>query len=255
MFCHIATKGDKMRIKTYKIMWCVLLACCMIPFAAVAQHSEQSLLQPSWSDCNLKGKVKQVTELQRYSSGNDMNRETVYTFNSKGMMQSQVVRGFGGERVTNYPLKSRDLNFRYTTDWGGDLVEVRHFNMRGQLVSSVHYIYAADARLLQTVAYGYGSDTAIVTTRTVSKYNKKERLTKVEQYSADELLLMKEQYKYDKHGNLTRRTQTFYSEEGTKTTTVERRSYVYDKQKNWTSCTYYNNGRHYYTLERTLVYY
>lgn len=245
-----------MRIKTLKTMsQALLLLCCLLPLTVRAQHSEQSLLQPSWGDYNLKGKVKQVTELQRYTSGNDMNSETVYTFDSKGLLQSQRVRGFGGERVTNYPLKNRDLNFRYTTDWGGDLVEVRYFNMRGQLVSSVHYIYAAGGRLLQTVAYGYGRDTAIVATRTVSYYKKKERLTKVEQYSADELLLMKEQYKYDKHGNMTRRTQTFYGDDGTKTTTVERRSYVYDKQKNWTSCSYYNNGKHYYTLERTLIYY
>ena len=107
---------------------------------------------------------------------------------------------------------------------------------------------------MQSVEYTYSPDSGVVVKRTVSCYDKKERLSEVRQYTADELLLWVEKRKYDRRGNLVSRTQTFYNEEDTDTT-VEKRSYSFDSHGNWVMCHYTLNGKEMYTIERSIEYY
>ena len=145
-------------------------------------------------------------------------------------------------------------NKLYVFDYDGDVLEMRQFNMKGELYSTTHCIYAEGGNLVQSIEYTYHADSGMVTRRTVSYYDKRERLKKVEQYTADELLLWSEKRKYDRHGNLEKRTQTFFSD-NEKEVTVEKRIYTYDRHRNWTQCLYILNGKQMYTIERKIVYY
>lgn len=229
----------------------LVLPCCLW-----AQHNMKSLQQPMRWDYNLRGAVRQVVAVQKYATGNDMNFQEVYDFDSAGHLTSYTKRGFGGERITRYPLKNRDMgrHTQYITGWGDDFEEVRQYGSKGQLLSSTHYIYGPKGSLAETVEYTYSPDSNVVTTRKVATYDKYERLKTVQLFTADELLLMTEKYKYDRYGNLVRRTQKFY-EDDLQRTTVEERKYVYDKHKNWVRCSFYNDGKRVCDIERTLNYY
>ena len=102
--------------------------------------------------------------------------------------------------------------------------------------------------------YSYSADSAKVTKRTVSEYDRNERLATVRQYTADELLLWSEKRKYDRRGNLVKRVQTFYNDDNTEST-VERRTYTFDSHGNWLECKYSLNGKEMYTIIRSFDYY
>lgn len=227
-------------------------------FAATvsAQHNRQSLLQPDYDDYNLKHWVRQMTVVQEYSDGNDINFQEVYSFDSVGKLAEYRKQGFGGESVIVYPLTVEALsrNCRYTFDYDGDVLELRRFDLKGRLLSSTHYIYAEGGDLIQTVEYAYAADSGVVTKRTVSCYDRKERLVSIDQYSADELILMAEKRKYDRHGNLIQRRQTFY-EDNEEMATMEKRKYTYDAHGNWIQCCYSLDGKEIYTIKRHMVYY
>jgi hypothetical protein len=197
-----------------------------------------------------------MTVTQQYKQGNDVNFQEVYLFDSVGNLKEYRKRGFGGERVTHYPLTLEDVshNRQYTFDYDGDVLELRQYDQRGRLVSSTHCIYAEGGNLAQSIEYTYDADSGVVTKRTVSTYDKRERLVSVEQYSADELLLWSEKRKYDRHGNLTKRTQTFYHDDETDTS-VEVRKYTLDSRGNWHHCTYTLNGKEIYSITRDIVYF
>lgn len=239
----------------------LVLLFFLVANAAFAQHTMQSLMRPDYDDYNLKAWPRQMTVVQRYESGNDNNFQETYLFDSTGCLTEYRKRGFSGEQVTHYPLVITDsggwgrMGSRlYKFDYDGDVLELRQFDRRGRLSSSTHFIYADGGNLAMSVEYAYDSDSGVVTKRTVSVYDRHERLVTIEQYTADELLLWRESRKYDRRGNLIRRVQTFYNDEETETT-VEKRSYSYDRFGNWTQCRYFMNGKAMYFIERDIDYY
>lgn len=244
----------------------MLVALLLSPVALLAQHSRQSLTQPDYDDYNLRFWPRQVTVVQHYASGHDINFQEVYLFDSTGHLTEYRKQGFGGERVTTFPLTMTETSgwsekelVRYRFDYDGDLLETRTYDMKGRFVASAHYIYAEGGNLVQHVEYAYDADSGVVVRRTVFDYDKHERLVRVSQYSADELLLGSEKRKYDRRGNLVRRTQVFYDEATSHddgiSTSVEQRKYTYDRRGNWIQCRYTLNGKSLYTIERTIVYY
>lgn len=233
----------------------VLISYLLMAAPLSAQHNRATLLQPTCESHNLCDNPREVVVVQRYASGNDNNFQETYLFDDKGNLSEYRKRGFGGEKVTSYPLSLNDLEQgrKYKFDYDGDVLEFRQYDLRGRLISTTHYIYVRGGNLSQSVEYTYDADSGVVTKRTVSEYDKQERLKKVRQYSADELLLLEECRKYDRRGNLVKRVQTFYNDTE-KETTVEKRQYSYDSHGNWTVCRYILNGREMYSIERKITY-
>lgn len=234
----------------------IFLLLFLFPSVLLAQHNRQELVQPNYDSYNLRFWPKEMTVVQKYDKGNDITFQEVYRFDSVGNLTEYRKQGFGGEKVTHYPLTMEDVsrNKLYVFDYDGDVLEMRQFNLKGELYSTTHCIYAEGGNLVQSIEYTYHADSGMVTRRTVSYYDKRERLKKVDQYTADELLLWSEKRKYDRHGNLEKRTQTFFSDDE-KEVTVEKRIYTYDRHRNWTQCLYILNGKQMYTIERKIVYY
>ncbi len=233
------------------------LIIALFLFAGVvsAQHTRQGLLQPKYEDFNLKFWVRQMTVVQRYATGMDINFQETYLFDSVGDLAEYRKRGFGGQHITKYPLPQLDPQKRYDFDYDGDILRVMEFDMKGRLASSTHYIYGSGGNLVQTVSYAYNeADSGAVMERTVTLYDKHERPVSINTYTPDELLLVAEKMKYDRRGNNTQRRITYYDEEST-TVSVERRSYTYDRHGNWTSCRYSLDGKEIYTIERKIEYY
>jgi len=228
----------------------------LFPCLMYAQHSRQGLTQPDYDTYNLRAWPRQITVVQKYEGGNDINFQEIYLFDSVGKLTEYRKRGFGGERTTRYPLTMNEIsqNKQYTFDYDGDLLELRQYDLRQRLISSTHCIYAEGGNIAMSIEYNYSSDSGVVAKRAVSRYDRNERLVSVEQYTADELLLWAEKRKYDKKGNLKKRTQTFF-DDGNTETTVEQRIYSYDRYGNWTSCRYVLNGKPMYVIERRLEYY
>lgn len=240
---------------TMSLKYKLLLICVLLANTLCAQHNRSVLLQPTCESYNLRSNPSRVVVVQRYSSGNDNNFQETFLFDSVGNLTQYRKRGFGGEKVTNYPLSIDDVsqNRQYKFDYDGDVLELRQFDLRGRLIATTHCIYARGGNLVQSIEYTYDVDSGIVTKRTVSDYDKHERLKSVHQYSADELLLWNENRKYDRRGNLVRRIQTFYNDTD-KETTVEKRDYTFDRHGNWTSCRYSLNGNAMYSIEREIEY-
>ena len=233
----------------------VLMFCMLFATPLSAQLNRMTLLQPTTASHNLRDKPVKVVVIQRYASGNDNNLQETYLFDTRGNLTEYRKRGFGGEKVTNYPLSLENIskNRQYKFDYDGDVLELRQFDLRGRLIASTHCIYARGGNLVQSIEYTYDADSNVVIKRTVSQYDNRERLKSVSQYSADELLLWEESRRYDRRGNLTKRTQTFYND-NEKTVTVEKRSYTYDSHGNWITCRYSLNGREMYSIERQITY-
>ena len=220
-----------------------------------AQHSKQSLMQPKYEDFNLKFWVRQMTVTQRYASGQDINFQETYLFDSVGNLTEYKKRGFGGQRVTKYPLANLDRQKRYDFDYDGDILRVLEFDQMNRLATSIHFIYGSGGNLVQTVEYAYNpADSGAIRERIVTKYDKKEHPVSVNTYTSDELLIVAEKIKYDRRGNDIMRRRTYYDEEST-TVTTERRSYNYDRHGNWTQCRYALDGKEIYTILRTIEYY
>lgn len=233
----------------------LIIALFLFAGAVSAQHTRQGLLQPKYEDFNLKFWVRQMTVVQRYATGMDINFQETYLFDSVGDLAEYCKRGFGGQHITKYPLPQLDPQKRYDFDYDGDILRVMEFDMKGRLASSTHYIYGSGGNLVQTVSYAYNeADSGAVMERTVTLYDKHERPVSINTYTPDELLLVAEKMKYDRRGNNTQRRITYYDEEST-TVSVERRSYTYDRHGNWTSCRYSLDGKEIYSIERKIEYY
>lgn len=227
----------------------------LFPCMLWAQHTQQGLLQPNYDTYNLRHWPKQITIVQHYASGQDINFQESYLFDSVGNLVEYRKRGFGGLRITKYPLQELDPQKQYDFDYDGDILRVMVFDLKKRLVSSTHYIYGSGGDLAQAISYAYNAaDSGAVMERTVTLYDKHERPVSINTYTADELLLVAEKIKYDRRGNDIRRTITYYDEEST-TVTTEKRAYIYDRHGNWTKCIYSLNGDKIYTIERTFEYY
>ena len=233
----------------------LLLVIFLFSGVVFAQHNKQSLLQPKYEDFNLKFWVRQMTVVQQYVSGKDINFQETYLFDSVGNLAEYRQRGFGGQMITHYPLSQLNSNELYDFDYDGDILRVREFDLKSRLVSSKHYIYGSGGSLIQTIQYSYDcSDSGVVMERTVTQFDKNERPVSIETYTPDELLLVAEKIKYDRRGNDIQRRITYYEEEST-TVTTEKRSYTYDRRGNWTSCRYSLNGKEIYSINRKIEYY
>lgn len=212
--------------------------------------------QPTAAGLGLKSSVRKVVSLTQYEGGNDMTLEEEWDFAADGKLTRYVKRGFGGEHVTAYPRPQEDSKLQKTTrDDDGDPLEVRSYAQDGRLLSSAHYVYAEGGALAAIVTYAYGTDDEnVVSSHTEAYYDKHGHLSSVEQYTADAELQMTERYKYNRHGDLVKRTQTFF-DGAEKEVATEQRKYTYDSRGNWTRCTYLNNGKSYYAVCRTFDYY
>lgn len=113
------------------------------------------------------------------------------------------------------------------------------YDESGRLVSSKHNIYDNKDRLAVAVVYGYG-EKGVVEERQLISYDAQQRISKRMIYSADEVLLMEEAFKYDKWGNLIKRVQYLYDEGKQKI--VETRRYRYSKDGTVHSRRYYIDG-------------
>ena len=248
-------------MKKYCLVTLCFLCCCG-GYAAVGQGrpvdtaNAPAMEQPTWEELELRGAVQKVVAVQRYASGHDMNSQEEWEFDENGKLQRYTKSGFGGHHTTEYPRPIEpDKRQKATYDEDGDILELRRYAANRQLLSSSHYIYAAGGTLAATVTYSYeaGNDNAVAS-RTETYFDKEGRRVSVEQYTADEVLQMEEHYKYNCHGDLAKRTQTFYN--GTeKEITREQHKYKYDHYGNWVRSTYVNNGKTYYTTTRTITYY
>lgn len=237
--------------KVLSLIAIMFFFCC----TSAAQHTKNSLLQPDYDDYNLKAWPRQITVVQHYQSGNDINFQEEYYFDSTGHLTEYRKRGFGGEQVTHFPLQSLPQNKEYQFDFDGDVLELTVRDQKGRVGSSEHFIYAESGNLAMTVEYTYSAINGIVEHRTVSTYDKQDRLTRVEQYTADELLLYTEVLKYDRQGNLKSRVRTFYNDDETTTVSNESRKYTYDRRGNWTTCQLMAEGKTICTIERSIEYY
>jgi len=196
--------------------------------------------------------VHKAVVLQRYADGNDINFSETYLFDDKGNLTEYRKRGFGGEKVTSYPLASIGERSIFTFDYDGDILQRRDYDLMGRLASSTHHIYAEGGNLIQTIVYTYQADSGVVESREVTFYDKKENPVKIMTFTADELLLMETTMKYDRRGNMTRRTQFFYEDEECEKH-VEQRSYSYDDHNNWVQCEVMIDGQRRYTIVRELT--
>lgn len=219
-------------------------------------HAQETILQPSRADQNLKGNVMKVISVQKYISGTDMNFEEQWDYEQNGSLATYLRRGFGGEHVTNYPQRKPDDPLRHTDyDRDGDPITTWAYNSNHQLLTSKHYIYGAGGTLAVIIEYSYDPEqSGVVITRRLYQYDKNTRLTDVYLYSVDETPLMEEHYKYDKHGNLVSTIRTVIDDQE-RTDTREQRKYRYDKQGNWIHCDYFHNGNHISSTDRTITYF
>lgn len=256
-----------------------LLVFCFAAVAAECQQTTPVLQQPTVKDYALKVGVKEVVIQRQAVGGNDLASVETLCFDSVGRLTSLRKSGFGGNKVTSYPVDNGQFEVVDTVERAtylfamnskteqnymlrrtlravdGDVVAVYHYNDNGFIERSVHYIYAASGALATTVQYDYG-DAGGVAGRRLSSYSKSGKVLTMQSYSADEQLLMEETYTYDKQDNPVKRVQKFYDNpSGKPRETVETRRYTYDSHGNWTTQQYSLAGRQLYTYSRTIKYY
>ncbi len=238
-------------------LWVSLLLCL-----ATAQGQQPhapampAMEQPTAVQLGLHGCVDSVTAVQQYEGGNDMTVQETWCFDAAGRLMKHVKRGFGGEHVTVYPraVAANGLQKDYH-DADGDLLERRCYTREGTLLSSAHYIYAEGGALAAVMTYEYSTDDEnVVSGHSETYYDAGGRIVLIEQYTADAVLLMQEERKYNKHGDMVQREQHFI-DGAEEDVTKEQRKYKYDKQGNWLCCQYFHNGKKLYTTTRTIAYY
>lgn len=116
----------------------------------------------------------------------------------------------------------------------------------GRLTSSTHDVYNHEGMLAVSFEYTY-NEQGVVETRTIIGYDKYERHLSTHTYTCDDELIWYELYRYDRHGNLTKRTQVLY-EGGETIKNVYTYRYKYNSDGTWSSCRYYLNNNLYHTV-------
>ena len=238
-------------------------AFALLTLSAAAQ--DETLLNPK------SRRATQIVAVQTYPQGNDMNRQNTYAFNADGTLASRTTQGFGGQHTTRYPqpdntthrydekglvdsaFSGATLQSRTVKDLDGDITETHIYKPDGHASKSIFYIYRQPNVRSTAIEYNYDAD-GCLRGRTLYRYDKHNRLTRIQQMTADEDILMTEQDVYDKMGNRTKRTRTFFEDGRKKSQTVEQYKYTYDSDGNWIRCEYYNDGRLYYTTLRRIEY-
>lgn len=132
-------------------------------------------------------------------------------------------------------------------DGDGNVFCEAEYDASSRLLRTFHYIYDREGRRAAAVVYSYG-DSSFVETRTLEQYDSHGRLLKRYQYTADEMLIFKETYSYNRRGDLRKRVQISY-ETAQPSRTVETRRYGYDASGVLISARYYLDGTLYYTYQ------
>jgi hypothetical protein len=252
---HIRISISKSGIILFAFL--TLLPLCMVGQGRpMAKAKGPKQIQPTIAELGLKNRVNTLVAVQHYEGGNDMTYQEEWHFDSVGNLLRYAKRGFGGEHITTYPCPAEESKLQKVMyDDDGDILEVRNYTQDGRMLSSLHYIYAEGGALAAVVTYEYEvSDENVVKSHSETYYDKENHVVSKEQYTADAELQLSETLKYNRHGDVVKRVQT--SLDGAeKDVTTEQRKYKYDHYGNWVSCTYYNNGKKYYTITRTITYY
>jgi len=84
----------------------------------------------------------------------------------------------------------------------------------GKLQQSQHDIYDSHDRLAVRIVYTYDDSTGAVESRTLIGYDQQGRVKRMEVYSADERLLFSDTYRYRRNGQLRKRVQCSYDDNG-----------------------------------------
>ena len=265
-------------MKSFSKLLFLLTATTISAIHGVAQNISP-MEQPTRDDYNLKGNIIAMTALTK-TEGNDMNFQEKWVFDSNGRLTHYEKKGFGQTLSLDYPRpkpQSQGTWSHYDDD--GDLLETRTYNMDSSLKTSVHYIYNSHGERCGHIQYNYSTDgTGTVAERRVTRCDKTGKPLDIYHYAADDEPLVEEHYKYDKKGNVTKRTTTFHETGETHTDTyryrydkqgkwtslhylrdkkeqwVRSHAYQYDAQGNWTEDIYSENGTRLQTISRTLTY-
>lgn len=116
----------------------------------------------------------------------------------------------------------------------------------GRVSESRHDVFSDKGLLSVRITYTY--DTAgIVLYRTLTSFNEQGHIQRREQYTVSDYLLLEEDFKYDRRGNLVKRVSIFYDETTSKSDkTVETRRYTYASDGTILHATYLMNGQIYH---------
>lgn len=118
----------------------------------------------------------------------------------------------------------------------------------GRISESRHDVFSDKGLLSVRITYTY--DTAgVVLYRTLTSFDEQGHIQRREQYTASDYLLLEEDFKYDRRGNLVKRVSIFYDETTNKSDkTVETRRYTYASDGTILHATYLMNGQIYHEL-------
>lgn len=84
----------------------------------------------------------------------------------------------------------------------------------GSLQQSQHDIYDSHGRLAVRIVYTYDDSTGAVESRSLTGYDTQGRVRRIEIYSADDRLLFSDTFQYRRNGQLRRRVQRTYDDNG-----------------------------------------
>lgn len=116
----------------------------------------------------------------------------------------------------------------------------------GRVSESQHDVFSDKGLLAVRITYTYDS-AGIVLYRTLTSFDEQGHLQRREQYTAFDYLLMEEDFKYDRRGNLVKRVSIFYDETtGKSDKTIETRRYTYASDGTILHATYLMNGQIYH---------
>lgn len=130
------------------------------------------------------------------------------------------------------PLSAQKSNLTFHTD--------------GKLATSSHDVYDNNGILRIRILYAY-DEQGIVETRTIIGYDKSERQISTHTYTFDDELIWQESFKYDRKGNLVKRTQILY-EGDLPIKNVYTYKYDYNWDGSWYRCRYFLNKKLYHTI-------
>ena len=241
-------------------------------FTEVMKRSAGSLREESISDSprekmhlhtvslydSLYGKMRPRSVIKKHSDGSTLvTTEYKYDFDTtenklfsychkSGKLVSITVTTFD-----NVALPVRDVLYRFGEKDTISEHSILAKSIMSKIVSSTHYVYGNALNILQVITYKYYREG--MCEKTVGFYSSDGKLTKVQKFDPDDELVNEIVFKYDKHGNLTKRVTTFYNLDEVEKHTDEYK-YKYDKNGNWVEKRFFANGECYMTSTRALEY-
>lgn len=244
----------------------LIFTAILIVFSCSAWAQDPTFVNPK------APKVKQITSTMRVPTGNDMNQQQIFYFNSNGELDSISTIGFGGRHTTPYPIPDTKEHHKSSNglidttfaggkineitiyDPDGDKEENHTFNTHtGQLSSSIYMVYRKPHSLSmeKTFVFRNGKVFNIY----YFTINKKGQYVKQEVYTPDERLITLTKNKFNSKGLQTKSIRTQYDDNGAVESRYTQESrYTYDKEGNWISMESYYNGKLVSTTTREIIY-